>query len=83
MLKKMDSLLKENNYSTRTEFIRSTLREKMSQLEKDALKKEIHKYFGVVKTKTSMAELRKIREEVSEELLKELKQSKSTNMRKH
>jgi Arc/MetJ-type ribon-helix-helix transcriptional regulator len=79
----MDALLKNNNYSTRTEFIRSTLREKMSELEKDALKKEIHKLFGSAKTKTTLKELRRIREEVSEELLKELKQSQSANVSKH
>jgi metal-responsive CopG/Arc/MetJ family transcriptional regulator len=71
MLKRMDALLKENNYSTRTEFIRSTLREKMTQLEKDALIKEVMKLKGSVKTKTTDAELRRIRIEVGEEYMRE------------
>lgn len=73
MLKRIDKIVKENNYGTRTEFIRSSLREKMSQLEKDELIKKVMALKGSVKTKTSDAELRRIREEASEELLKEYK----------
>lgn len=70
-------------YATKTEFIREAIRKHIRELEKEEAKRELYKLFGSAKTKTSMAELRRIREEVSKELLEELKQSESTNMRKH
>jgi Arc/MetJ-type ribon-helix-helix transcriptional regulator len=73
MLERIDKLVKENNYGTRTEFIRSSIREKMSQLEKEELLKQLMALKGSVKTRTSMKEMRRIREEVSEELLREYK----------
>lgn len=71
MLKRIDKLVKENNYGTRTEFIRSSIREKMSQLEKEELLKQLMALKGSVKTRTTDAELRKTRLEVGEELLRE------------
>jgi metal-responsive CopG/Arc/MetJ family transcriptional regulator len=71
MLKRIDKIVKENNYGTRTEFIRSSLREKMSQLEKDELLKKIMVLKGSVKTRTSDAELRRIRIEAGEEYMRE------------
>ena len=73
MLKRIDAIVKENNYGTRTEFIRSSVREKMSQIEKQELIKQVLALKGSSKTKTTDKELRRIREEVSEELLKEYK----------
>jgi len=71
MLKRIDKLVKENNYGTRTEFIRSSIREKMSQLEKEELLKQLMALKGSVKTKTSDAELRRIRDEAWKEYAKE------------
>ncbi len=71
MLKKIDVIVKENNYGTRTEFVRSTLREKMTQLEKDNTIREFMKFKGILKRKVTDKDLRKTREEVSEELLRE------------
>jgi Arc/MetJ-type ribon-helix-helix transcriptional regulator len=71
MLKRIDKLVKENNYGTRTEFIRSSIREKMSQLEKEELLKQLMALKGSVKTKTTDAELRRIRVEASEEYMRE------------
>jgi metal-responsive CopG/Arc/MetJ family transcriptional regulator len=71
MLRQIDGIVKIHNYGTRTEFIRSSIREKMTQLEKDALIKQIISLKGSVKTKTSNKELRSMREKVSEELLEE------------
>ncbi|MFA5797802.1 MAG: ribbon-helix-helix domain-containing protein [Candidatus Woesearchaeota archaeon] len=71
MLKQIDGIVKTHHYGTRTEFIRSSIREKMTQLEKDTLIKQIMSLKGSVKTTTSNKELRSIREKVSEELLKE------------
>ena len=66
MTKRMDALIKEHQYGTRTEFIRSAVRDKMTQLEKDTLMKEVLKVTGSG-TKTSNAELRRIRDEAWKE----------------
>jgi Arc/MetJ-type ribon-helix-helix transcriptional regulator len=71
MLERIDKLIKENNYGTRTEFIRSSIREKMSRLEKDQILKELLKLKGSSKTHTTDEQLRKTRIEVGEELLRE------------
>ena len=71
MLKNIDKIVKEHNYGTRTEFIRSSIREKMTQLEKDVLIKQLLALKGSVKRHTTDAELRKIREEASEEYMRE------------
>lgn len=69
MLKEIDESLSKNNYSTRTELIRDALREKLEQLKKEELIKELMKFRGAAKKKTSDEELRRIREQVSSEML--------------
>ena len=67
MTKRMDSLIKEHQYGTRTEFIRTAVRDKMTQLEKETLLKQILTLKGSSKTKTSDKELRRIRDEAWKE----------------
>ncbi|MFC1697332.1 ribbon-helix-helix domain-containing protein [Nanoarchaeota archaeon] len=71
MLNNMDNTLKKHNYSTRTEFIRDAIRDKLENLSKDELIREFLKFRGKAKKKTSDTELRKIREEAYKELVKE------------
>ena len=71
MLSNVDKSLKQHNYSTRTEFIRDAIRDKLEGLKKDELIAEIMKYRGKAKKKTTYAEERKIREEVYKEYVKE------------
>ena len=58
-------------YSTKTEFIREAIRDKINKAEKDALIKQVMALKGSSKTKTSDAELRRIRIEAGEEYMRE------------
>jgi len=68
MLKNVDKSLKKHNFSTRTEFIRTAIRDKLQELDKESLLQEFLKLQGSKKTRTSDEELRRIREEVFEQL---------------
>ncbi|MBW3018663.1 ribbon-helix-helix domain-containing protein [Candidatus Woesearchaeota archaeon] len=72
MLANVDESLKNHNYSTRTEFIRDAIRDKLEGLKREELMAEFLQYRGKAKKKTTYAENRKIREEVSRELMAEL-----------
>ena len=62
LLKEIDHKLNKNRYSTRTEFIRDAIREKLSDLEKEEILKKLAKLKGSSKHKTTDAELHKSRE---------------------
>ena len=51
-------------YSTKTEFIREALRDKIKEMKKEKAIEKLKKYFGKAKTKTTYEEERKIREDV-------------------
>ncbi|MFH1590130.1 MAG: ribbon-helix-helix domain-containing protein [archaeon] len=74
VLNNIDSAIKNNNFNSRTELIREAVRDKLEDLNREAL---INKFFslrGKSKVKTSFEEDRKIRKQVSQELLKELEE---------
>jgi len=55
-------------YSTKTEFIREAIREKLRKLDEEKkIDARLRKYFGKAKVKTTYAEERRIREEVGRE----------------
>ena len=58
------------DYTTKTEFIREAIRDKLKVIRKDRAIDELRKYFGKAKTKTSYSEERKIREDVGKEFAK-------------
>ncbi len=66
LLKEIDHTLVRNRYATRTEFIRDAIREKLSDLEKDQLLKEIARLRGISKKKTTDQELHQAREKAFE-----------------
>lgn len=72
MLHNIDNNLKKHNFSTRTEFIRTAIRDKLENLSRDELIKEFLKFRGKAKKKTTYEENRKTREIVSKELFAEL-----------
>ena len=72
MLQNIDKNLKKHNYSTRTEFIRTAVRDKLAELSKEDLLEEFLKFRGRSGKKTTHAENRKTREQVSKELMLEL-----------
>ena len=57
ILTEIDTNLKKRRYSTRTEFIREAIREKLSQEEKEQLIKNAEKMFCFSKRKTTDGEL--------------------------
>ncbi len=72
VLKNMDKAIKKNNFNSRTEFIRESVRKNLSEVNREQVMKEFLKLAGTSKVKTPIEEDRKIREEVSEEFFKEL-----------
>ncbi len=56
ILLEIDEKLKEHRYSTRTEFIRDAIREKLSDLEKEEVIKKLIRLKGSLKGKSKMSE---------------------------
>lgn len=67
LMNKMDSNLTKHNYSTRTEFIREAIRDKIKSLDKNDL---IMKMYGASKRKTTDRQLHEVGEKVFRELEK-------------
>jgi len=72
ILKKIDKNLIENNFNSRSEFIRECIRDKLDTIEKNNLIKEFLKLKGTAKTKTNQKNNKLTKEIVSKGLLKEL-----------
>lgn len=70
MVKEIEKAMKPD-YSTKTEFIRDALREKLKKIRQTKDYKELRKYLGILKTKTTDEELHKTREKVVNRLFKE------------
>lgn len=58
------------DYSTKTEFIREAIRDKLKKIRKEKTLDELKEYFGKAKTKTTYKEEREIREKVGKEFAK-------------
>jgi len=72
LLKEIDSNLVIYRYSTRTEFIRDAIRNKIEDLEKQKAIEKVRKFYGSSKRKTTDEELHKVRKEIAEELMRDL-----------
>ena len=71
MLKNIDNALKDNNYSTRTEFIRDAIRKRLEDMNKEDLIQEFLKFRGKAKKKTTREENKKTAESVLLQIAKE------------
>ncbi|MBI2108475.1 ribbon-helix-helix protein, CopG family [Candidatus Woesearchaeota archaeon] len=69
LAKEIDKAMKPY-YSTKTEFIREAIREKLMLLRKGQAMEELGKHFGKAKAKTGYDEERQIREKVGREFAK-------------
>lgn len=77
ILKEIDGSLKKHRYSTRTEFMRDAIRDKLREMEENPLtpkeKEEISKAIdnarGILKTKTTDEDLRRVRERLGKKFL--------------
>ena len=72
ILGKIDNSLTMFNFSTRTEFIRDAIQDKLEQLETEQFMKKLAAYKGKSKVKYSDKEFRKLRNKASEEYQKKL-----------
>ena len=70
MAKELEQTMKPD-YATKTEFIREAIRDKMKEIKKQKALKDLLKYFGKAKAKTTDAEERVIGEKVIDEMLKQ------------
>lgn len=67
MLREIDEKLKDHRYSTRTEFFRDIAREKLTEWQKAEMLEAIKKLRGWSKLKTTDEDLRRVREQLTEE----------------
>ena len=72
-LKDIETIMKKHRYTTKTEFIREAIRDKIRDLEKEELLLRAKSLYGASKRKTTDEQLHKAREKAFEELDKELK----------
>ncbi len=72
-IRDMERIMRRNRYSTKAEFIREAVREKLKDLEKENLLEKVKKIYGSSKRKTSDENLHKAGEKAFEELKKQLK----------
>lgn len=70
ILKNIELSIKNNNYSTKTDFIREAIRDKLRELEKDRAMQELKKFMGAAKVHVSAERHEQIREEVAKEYAK-------------
>ena len=73
LLKEIDQKIGKYRYSTRTEFIRDAIREKLTDLEKDEILKGLTKLRGSSKRKTTDKQLHEARERLVEKYDKKFK----------
>lgn len=73
MLDNIDNSIKDNNFSTRTEFIRSAIREKLEELKRQKLAEEFLKFQGKSSKKTTLYENKKTSKKALKELVSEMK----------
>jgi len=75
-LRVIEKIMKQNNYSTKTEFIREAIRDKIDDLEKKEALKRLEKAYGaglkMHKRVITDEDLHRAREEAALELIKEL-----------
>lgn len=72
-MKDMEKLMQRHRYTTKTEFIREAIREKMHALEKEEALLRARKLYGASKRRTTDAQLHRARERVFAELEKEIR----------
>ena len=63
-LKNIGKIMQKFGYSTKTEFIREAVRDKIKDLEKEQALKKIDKLFGASKRRTTDAQLHEAREKL-------------------
>lgn len=70
-LEDVKETMKKHRYTTKTEFIREAIRDKMRQLEKEEMLLKVRKLYGSSKRKTTEKQIHKAGEKAMKELEKE------------
>lgn len=70
LLNEIDRNLSKHRYTTRSEFVREAVRDKLSELEKKELLEHVKHVRGIFKHKTTDEQLHKIREKMSKKMEK-------------
>jgi Arc/MetJ-type ribon-helix-helix transcriptional regulator len=73
ILKKIDNNLRPFNFSNRTEFIREAIREKLNQIEKDRVIKELDKFQKAKKKRLTVKRIGRLRKRVGKKYKKKLR----------
>ncbi|MBN2368186.1 hypothetical protein JXC34_04135 [Candidatus Woesearchaeota archaeon] len=68
----IEKTMKQHRYTTKTEFIREAIRDKIKQLEKEEALLKLRKMYGASKRKTTEEDLKKARELAFDNIEKEL-----------
>lgn len=68
---KVEKVMKKHNYTTKTEFIREAIRDKIKEIEKEEIIMRVRKIYGASKRRTTDADLHKARQRAFEDLEKE------------
>lgn len=68
----IEKIMKKHRYATKAEFIREAIRDKIKYLERQNLLERAKSLYGSSRRKTTDEQLHKVREEIFEELEKEL-----------
>jgi len=63
----LSEVIKNNMYSTKTEFIREAIREKIKQIQREETIKRVEKLYGSSKRRTTDEDLHKAREKAFEQ----------------
>ena len=69
VLRKIDECIKKHNYSTRTDFVREAIRDKLALREKEA---SFEAFLGVAKKRVTAQEYERVRDRVFREYMKGL-----------
>jgi len=72
-LEDMEVIMKKHRYTTKTEFIREAIRDKMRELEKEEALLKVKKLYGASKRKTTDEQIHKAGEKAVKELKQEIK----------
>ena len=70
MMHELEKLMRKNHFATTTEFVRAAIRDKMKELEREELVRNIRKLAGSSKRKTTDEQRRNAGEEAFEALEK-------------
>ncbi len=73
VLQEIDSKLAKHRYSTRTEFVRDAIREKLAELEKEELLRKVATVRGTSRHKTTNEQVHQAREKLAKEWEKRFK----------